>query len=292
MKRNQKFWPIAQINLAVLFISTSGVLGRTVNLLPQHTIFWRSILATIVIFLFCWWRRYRFSLERKKNYFNVIFAGVLFGIHWLTYFYALYLSNVAIGILSVFTYPVITAFLEPLFLKKKFHSAHILLGALVLFGVYFLVPEFDIENNATQAIFWGIVSALTYAIRNIMLKKQVTHFNGSVLMFYQMLVVSILLVPTLFSFDFLLLKMPNNYISLILLAIITTALGHSLLLASFKHFSITTASIISSTQPLYGIVLGVLLLGEYPALQTWIGGALILVAVFVESFRSIRNQNT
>ena len=44
------------------------------------------------------------------------------GTHWIIYFISLKLSNVAIGMLSVFTYPVITAFLEPILLGNKFKS--------------------------------------------------------------------------------------------------------------------------------------------------------------------------
>ncbi|MCV6629255.1 MAG: DMT family transporter [Flavobacteriaceae bacterium] len=291
MNTSKRIWPVLQINLAVLFISTSGVLGRTVSFLPQHTIFWRSILATIIIYLFCRFKGYRLSLGNRSTYAKIGMAGFLFGMHWVTYFYALYLSNVAIGILSVFTYPVITAFLEPIFLKKKLEGIHLLLGVLVLIGIYFLVPEFDMNNQYTQAILWGVVSAITYAIRNIMLKKQVSEFNGSVLMFYQLLVVSILLFPVLFDFEYSLLQQTNNWSSLLLLALVTTALGHSLLLASFRDFSITTASIISSTQPVYGILLAMVFLGEIPAFQTIIGGGLIVLAVMVESFRSIRKKS-
>ena len=61
--------------------------------------------------------------------------------HWVTYFYALQWSNVAIGMLSLFTYPVITALLEPLILKTKFQKHHLILGFIVLIGVYFLAPD-------------------------------------------------------------------------------------------------------------------------------------------------------
>jgi len=57
-------------------------------------------------------------------------------------------------------------------------------------------------------------------------------------------------------------------------------------LYSFKHFSITTASIISSMQPIYGIIMGIIFLKEYPELTTLIGGALILLSVIIESVRT------
>ena len=37
------------------------------------------------------------------------------GNDWVSYFYAMQVSSVAIGVVALYTYPVITVFLEPLF---------------------------------------------------------------------------------------------------------------------------------------------------------------------------------
>jgi drug/metabolite transporter (DMT)-like permease len=74
---------------------------------------------------------------------------------------------------------------------------------------------------------------------------------------------------------------------LICLALITTAIGHTLFLASFRNFSVSTASLLSCVQPIYGILLGMLIFGEFPAWTSVIGGALILSAVVVEARRTM-----
>jgi drug/metabolite transporter (DMT)-like permease len=73
---------------------------------------------------------------------------------------------------------------------------------------------------------------------------------------------------------------------LLLLAFLTTAIGHSLMLHSLKFFSASTASIISSLQPIFGIILAFLFLQEMPTTNTFFGGGLILLTVVVESIRS------
>ena len=78
----------------------------------------------------------------------------------------------------------------------------------------------------------------------------------------------------------------NQYPYLLLLAILTTAIGHSLMVHSLKFFSASAATIISSIQPIFGIVLAFLFLGEIPNINTYIGGALILSTVVIESIRS------
>jgi len=62
-------------------------------------------------------------------------------------------------------------------------------------------------------------------------------------------------------------------------------------LMTFKHFSITTVSILSSVQPIYGILIGVVFLNEIPKTTTIIGGALILSSVVIESYRSSKKKN-
>ena len=59
----------------------------------------------------------------KFNYRTIILivSSLFMAGHWITYFYALKLSNVAIGMLSLYTFPVMIAFLEPVFLKVKFN---------------------------------------------------------------------------------------------------------------------------------------------------------------------------
>ncbi|WP_370175203.1 DMT family transporter [Leeuwenhoekiella palythoae] len=287
MTQTQKsyFKNILQLNLAMLLVSTSGVLGRAVTLPPVVTIGWRALLAVGFLFLFLKWKRISLKIDREDR-FKVILGGILMGIHWVAYFKALQLSNVAIGMLTIFTYPALTSILEPLLLKLPFQKIHLFLGLLVLAGIAFLIPDLDFENEYTQAVAFGLGSALAYALRNILMKKQVEKYHGSLLMTYQALIVGIALIPL--SFQTSVEALQENLVWLLALALLTTALGHTLFLLTFRHFSITTASIISSVQPVYGIALGILLLGEMPQWSTIIGGVLIISAVIIESLRNVK----
>lgn len=267
----------------MLFISTSGALGRYVELPVPVTIATRGVLAFFLLFFYC--KIKGISLRVRAQDFTLVFiSGILMGLHWLSYFYSLQMSNVAIGMLSLFTYPVITAFLEPLLLKTKFQRVHLLLGGLVLLGIYFLVPDFNLENSSTIAIGMGILSALFYALRNLILKTKVKNYHGSMLMVYQTGIIGLFLFPFLFSVETS--ELYGQWEGIVALAVMTTAIGHTLFLMTFKHFSITSVSIISSIQPVYGIIIGALFLSEIPALTTLFGGALILSSVIIESVRS------
>lgn len=274
-----------EINLAMLLLSSSGPFGKYIALPVPLTIELRALLAFVFLFIYCKIKDVSFRLNSKDRW-PILVSGLLIGLHWVTYFQALQLSNVAIGMLSMFTYPVMTSFLEPLFLKTKFQKIHLLLGVMVLFGVYLLVPDFTFDNSYTMAIAFGLFSALAYAIRNLILKTKVDRYEGSLLMTYQMGIVGVGLIPIFFIYD---VQQAEDYLPAIFgLVLITTVIGHTMLINCFKYFSITTISILSSITPVYGILIGALLLSEIPDWSTIIGGFLILTSVVIESVRSYR----
>lgn len=281
--KDTNFRYLLELQIAMICIGTSGALGRYIEMSPPLTIWWRGAFALLLLGLYCWWKGFSFHLGSRKNSLMVLLTGVLMAVHWVTYFYALQLSNVAVAMLSLFTYPVMTALLEPLLLKSKFEPIQLMLGGVLLIGIFFLVPSFSLDDSVTQGVLIGLFSALIYSIRNIILKTQVSNFNGSVLMFYQMVVTAIVLFPVLFFYSSA--AVPQYIPQILLLALVTTAIGHTLFLNSFKHFSVSTASIMSSMQPIYGIVIAMLFLQEFPNERSLIGGTLILMTVVIESRR-------
>ncbi|MGB2403885.1 MAG: DMT family transporter [Flavobacteriaceae bacterium] len=269
------FW----LNVSLFFISTSGVLGRWIALPPEVSIFWRSFLALPFLLGIVLVRQY--DLKRIFHWDKSIFlAGLLMGIHWVTYFYSLQWSNVAVGMLSLFTFPVITAFLEPLFFKTTFNKSHLWLGLLTLIGIFFLVPSIELAQAHGWAVLLGIFSALCYSLRNLILKKRIGTNSGSELMLFQVIIIAVCFSPFLVEHSF---SESFSYAwALVFLALFTTVIGHSLFLFSLSYFSVTTASIFACLQPLYGIAIAFFLLGEAPHWGTYVGGGLILLAVVLE----------
>ena len=268
----------------MLFISTSGILGRYIALPPPISIWFRSLIALIILLLYSRHKKFSLKIEWEKHGSAVYWSGFLLALHWITYFFALQLSNVAIGMLSLFTYPIITVFLEPFFIPVKLQKRHLLLGFLIMIGIYILVPDFDIKNTATQGLLIGLFSAFTYSLRNLIIKKHNNIGNSSIQMIYQLAVIVILLIPVHWVYPDI--NISSEWPYLIVLGTITTALGHTLFLSSFSHFKISTASIISSIQPIFGVLLGALFLSEIPDLKSMLGGILILVTVVIESRKS------
>jgi len=284
--KNQHYYYLTLLNLGTLCISTSGPLGRFIPLPPPLIIWSRALVAFLVLGAYCLWKKERIKKEFIKNSTTLLWSGTLLTLHWVTYFFALQWSGVAIGMLSLFTFPILTVFLEPLFFKTKLHPIHLIFGVFILIGIYLLVPAFDFESEQSKGLLMGLFSALTYALRNLILKKRIEKIKGSLLMFYQLGITLVLLFPVLmlYPLDTFTAQIPY----LLFLGLVTTALGHSLFLNSLTYFTVSTASIMNSIQPIFGILIAFFFLKEIPPASSLIGGGIILTTVVIESLRSRR----
>ena len=282
--KNQHSSHLIQLLLATLFISTSAPLGKFIAMPPPVIIWWRSVLAMAFLYIYIRYAKIDLKIKSKKDGLTFFLGALFLGAHWITYYYALKFSNVAIGMLSLYTYPVITALLEPIFIKVKLNPIHVVLGLIVLAGIYILAPDFDLNSSYFKGILFGLMSSIFYAIRILMLKQHIVKYDGIMLMFYQVFIISIVLFPVLFFMDTSNIQSQFPYI--ILLALISTVFGHTMMVQSFKYFAVSTSSIISSAQPIYGIIIAYFFLDEIPTWNTFFGGLLILSTVVIESIRS------
>lgn len=282
---------LIQLGLAIVVMCTSGALGRYIDLPPPVIIWFRCVLGALALYVVLKWSKRSAFLGWGRHFRIVLISGLFLGVHWITYFYALHWSTVAIGMLSLFTYPLMTTLLEPIILKTPFERSNLLLALVALVGVAFLVPELSFSNEYTLGVSMGLVSALFYSLRNILLKKNISEHSGITLMYYQLVVLSLLLWPVIFIFDLTWSdELFADWEAILMLGLFTTALGHTLFVLSFRHFTISTVSIMSSFTPLMGTAVGYILLDEVPAGKTMIGGGLICLTVLYESIRSVRKS--
>ena len=106
--KNDHLVRLLELSLATLFISTSGALGKFIAMPTPVIVWWRCALALIVLYTFSKIVRINLAPKSKKDLPTIIVSAIFLGAHWITYFYSLKLSNVAIGMLSLYTFPVIT----------------------------------------------------------------------------------------------------------------------------------------------------------------------------------------
>ncbi|MGB0835144.1 MAG: DMT family transporter [Psychrobium sp.] len=285
-----------QLHFAVLLFGGTALFSHLLPWSALDITLFRTAIAAVTLALIIRLQGDKLRLNSSKDYWIAIALGVTVGLHWVTYFSALQLAGVAVGMLSFFCYPVVTVFLEPLFTKTKPHLRDISCGLLVFVGVYLLVPELNLQNDTTIGVLIGVISGVLFALRNVLHKQYFSQYKGTQAMFYQTAVVAIMLLP--FG-EYNPLEMSGLWVDgglgelglLLILSIIFTAAPHSFLANCFKQLSAKTAGLVSCMQPVYGTALAALLLGQWPSWTVYIGGACIVFAAVFETIWVTRNRH-
>ncbi|MCJ8311663.1 MAG: EamA family transporter [Saccharospirillaceae bacterium] len=275
------------IHISALTVAGTGVFARSINLPAYQLIAWRALFASLVLFIFIklFKKTQKMSIQEWSW---IIVLGMATCFHWVTFFHAMQISGVAVGMLSLFTFPVMIVLFEPIINKTAFHKKDLVAAFAVFGGIALMIPELDLDNQTTQGVFWGVISAFVWSFRNIYFKKKLSHLPSDQSMMWQLVVVAILLLP-LSSPD--VFEVSNNdWFLLVALALFCTALPHTLLLASMKTLSAKTSGLIACLQPVYGTIFAIFILSEAPNWQTVVGGVFIIGASVFESL-SVINQS-
>ena len=280
---------LLSIHSAVLIFGLTALFSKLIDLPALEITFLRSIVAILAISVIFFWQKKSFRLNNSKDYGIALILGLLLAIHWVTYFHAMQVSSIAVGVIALFTFPIITIFLEPLFIGKRPHIKDIISALVVLFGVYLLVPEFSLSNETTQGILWGIFSAFCFALRNIIQGHFFKSYTAHHSLFYQTLVTIIVLMP--FSFTIIPEVTTYQWGQLIILGVFFTALPHTLFAFSLLILKTKTVSLIACIQVVYATIFAALLLGEQPETSTFIGGIIVLSVAVYESISTNKSTN-
>ncbi len=192
------------------------------------------------------------------------------------------------GLLSLYAYPVMTVFMEPFVKKTLLDWRDVMTAAVVFMGIYCLIPEFDLENNVTQGVLWGGVSAFTIALRNLLLGHWFSHQSAARAMGYQVLVVALLMTPIIWVSDHK--PTTSDAWQLLCLGVVFTAFAHTLFGDTLRHLKAKTVALVACIQPVFGVAYDVVFLDTIPTHGTLIGGAIILSAAIYESVREHQKQ--
>jgi len=287
----QKRHGLIEIHFAVLLFGLAGLFGKFLLLPPLVIVFGRTFFAALTLSAILFYSKTQIRTKSIQDFTILILLGIILAIHWITFFHAIQISTVAVGLLTFSTFPVFVTFLEPYFFKEKLRRFDMLTAASVLLGLILVIPSLDFQHNITQGAFWGTISGFTFAVLSILNRKYVSTYPSMVIVWYQNWIATLILFPFLFFKDLSL--QPTDVLLLAILGIFCTALAHVLFIKSLVHIKTQLASITACLEPVYGIIFAFILLGEIPALRTIIGGCIILGTIAIASMkRHASEQNS
>ncbi len=277
---------LIQLNVAVLMWGGTAMFAKGIALPVPHIICLRSLIGAAALVAMLAALRRPLKVGGGRHYVLMVTLGLLLCAHWLTYFKALKVSTGAVAILSLHTYPVITAIIEPFLFSERLRKSDVLLAVVVFIGIVIMTPAMSLSDATTRGIVLGVISGLFFMVRNLLTRAYVHQYTSSVLMFWQMLVTGLVLLPWLFIDRAA--WTPATGGLLLLLGVVFTAVPHTLFSASFKHLSAKTVGIIATLLPFYAAFFGYLIHDETLSLRTIVGGSIILAAIAFETVRSVR----
>jgi drug/metabolite transporter (DMT)-like permease len=266
---------LISVHLAVLLFGLAGLFGKWTHVSAEMLVLGRTFFASIFLAWLSLLFKNHLSYVKPPFSWYVILPGLILIVHWYTFFKAIQLSTVAIGLLGYSTFPIFVYMLEILFLKSKFTLVKAGYVFLAFIGVVFLFPESMKQAANLKGLLYAILSGFTFAVLALLNKKLVKEISSLSIAFYQDLIAAIVLL-ILFYNQVPLLK-PFQWFQLALLGVFCTALAHTLYIQGMKHLSASSASVIALLEPVYGILLAILLFKETMSWNYVLGGALILM---------------
>jgi drug/metabolite transporter (DMT)-like permease len=289
---NAKLRSYLHFHLIVFIWGFTAVLGSLITIGAVPLVWFRMGLASIFIFIYIKWKGIDLTLTRKSaTYFTL--AGVLIAVHWLTFFGAIKASNVSITLAMMSTGAFFTAILEPIFYKRKLIWYELFFGAIVIGALYLI---FKVEPQYQLGIGLALVSALLSAIFTLINGKFIHQHNSTKISFYELLIGTIFITVYLtisdlsgvdetgvpfFSIDFFDLP-ASDWIYLGILASICTAYAFIASVEVMRYLSPYTIMLTINLEPVYGIILAFLVLGDAEQMSTeFYYGAIVILLVVI-----------
>jgi drug/metabolite transporter (DMT)-like permease len=272
---------LLELNVTVVLLGVVPLFAKLIELGAVSIIGWRAVLGGLALIVFIGLRRGGFGIASRRDAGLVTLLGVVMAVHWVMYFQAIQVSTVAVAVVSMFTWPVMAVLLEPLIFRSGYRLADLGLAVCALVGVALVVPEFSLHSSALQGAAWGLVSALLFALRNILHRRYLAGYPAVRMMAFQLVVVALCLAPFM--------ELPDagtDWWLLVLLGLVFTACAHTLLVGTMRELKAKTVGMISCLQPVYGIAAAALLLNELPTWRGLLGALVVFAVAVVETVRA------
>ena len=267
---------------AVFLLGFTALMTDLSALSAEKIVLGRTAFAAPVLFLLIRHRAFynRVCSASLKYKFLLPFTSVLLCAHWLCFFESIDQGSVAIALLTLACTPFFIIVLNCIAGIQKSFLKDFITCFIILLGIFVMVPK-TFESNSMAWIL-GLASAMLVAGFSFTNKLLISKFESIELSMIQ----TGLCVPILLMFvpyEAIIGLTSEQWLYLAACGIVCTALAQTLLLQSMKHLSALSASFIVNLEPVYGILLAVLILGDQIPMNQWLGGSIVFLGVIFSS---------
>ena len=290
--QNDNLKSYLHLHVIVFIWGFTAVLGKLISLEALDLVWYRMLFASVIMTFVV-----LFNKEKIRVPFNVligfIVSGIIIALHWLTFYQAIKVSNVSITLACLSTGAFFASILEPIFYKRKIIWYEVLFGLIVIFGLGII---FKVETQYTTGIYLAVTSAFLSALFSVINGKYAKEYSPNVISVYEVssgfLFLSIYLffadsfTPAFFALS------SNDLLWLFLLSSICTAYAFSASVKVMKFLSPFTVMLTINLEPIYGIILVLLIFPENEKMSPmfYIGAIIILATVIANGIMKSRKK--
>lgn len=273
--------PYVQLHSLVVIFAITAVLGHLISLPAIPIVCWRTGVAALIFFLLL---RPKSSITDTAPYkLKSTLTGVILGIHWITFFAAVKLSNITICLTGLATMSLFASFTEAIQERRKPYLSEVILGLIIIPSIILIV---GVEKGKIAGLLCAVVSALLAATFTVINKSLVRNgASPAKITQYEMLgafavsaLAGVIFNRTTESW----VPMGYDWLWLVLLATVCTVFACQWNVKLLRQFSAFEAMLAINFEPVYGILLAAVLFGEHKQMHPlfFVGALLIVVANF------------
>ncbi|UFH54393.1 DMT family transporter [Spirosoma sp. KNUC1025] len=287
-----------QLHFIVVIWGFTAILGKLLQPLDSSAVvLFRTLLAVLGMGALLWYRK-QSILVTPSDRGRLLATGALIGLHWVTFFLAARIANVSVCLAGMATSSLWASVLEPLVLRRRVRLIEVILGAVVMAGLYVIFRfEFDKVVGLALAVFSAMLASLFTIINS-----RFTHrYDALVISFYEMagavlgafvlwLIARAMDTQGVMSTVQYIPETPMQWLWLLVLAFVCTVYAYSVGVRLLRKFTPYMAVLTVNLEPVYGILLAMLIFGNDERMTSgfYIGTLIILAAVLAYPFLNSR----
>lgn len=283
------------LHFIVLIWGFTAILGVLIDMPSVEIVFYRTLIASVGLLLLIKLRRKSLNIGTRIDYGIILGTGVLIAAHWITFFLSARISTVSVSLAGMATCSLWTAFIEPLSQGRKVKGFEVVLSVIAFIGIAII---FNAELDFLSGLILAIVSAFLSAIFSVINGRLAKKHDPYVITFYEMVGASAsiaLFFPiygTYYSDGLKLDGTLMDFVYLAILAILCTVYAYSISVELMKRLSVFTINLTVNLEPVYGIIVALIIFGESEEMSGgfYAGTGLILVSVLLYPMLNKRSK--
>jgi drug/metabolite transporter (DMT)-like permease len=274
------------LHFLVFLWGFTAVLGKLISIPSVEMVFYRTLLAAIGMGAIMLLLNKSFQISGSLLA-KVLATSVIVAVHWIAFFVSGKISNPSTSLVGFATCSFWAAILEPILKRKKIAGIEIALGVVVLIGLG-IILSFDFKHPL--GLLLGVIAGLTAAWFSIINSKLVHQVNAYAITFYEMLgacVLVLLFMPLYVQLPMIdqinLTPTTSDWFYIAIMAWACSVYAFSASINLSKKISVFMIQLALNLEPLYGIVLALLVFGQQEVMnwQFYVGTAIVLSAVII-----------